>query len=176
MLYNGQNIAEYEAYWLMGFPIINLWGARFTSIFSVFSVMAGWIAEIFFMLSFACVTNATQKIIQQSTAACRAILDKAAQKAIDSSQRIFLAHDCVNWNVWLLTLSRSCLCIVYLIYIFIHFFFTFLAIPILCIFVFLCSHMCPRWIVTVCVFWASKCWFFSLSWVRSKLAYQCSNN
>ena len=38
------------AYWLMGFPIINLWGARFTSVFSVFSVMAGWIAEILFML------------------------------------------------------------------------------------------------------------------------------
>jgi len=50
LLCNGQNIAEYEAYWLMGFPIINLWGARFTSVFSVFSVMAGWIAEILFML------------------------------------------------------------------------------------------------------------------------------
>jgi len=37
----------------MGFPIINLWGARFTSVFSVFSVMAGWIAEILFMLFFA---------------------------------------------------------------------------------------------------------------------------
>jgi len=47
LLCNGQNIAEYEAYWLMGFPIINLWGTRFTSIFSVFSVMAGWFAEIF---------------------------------------------------------------------------------------------------------------------------------
>ena len=50
MLCNGQNIADYEVYWLMGFPIINLWGARFTSVFSVFSVMAGWIAEILFML------------------------------------------------------------------------------------------------------------------------------
>jgi len=49
LLCNGQNIAEYEAYWLMGFPIINLWGARFTNIFSV---MAGWIAEILFMLLF----------------------------------------------------------------------------------------------------------------------------
>jgi len=37
---------------------INLWGARFLSVFSVFSVMAGWIAEILFMLFFACVTNA----------------------------------------------------------------------------------------------------------------------
>ena len=54
-LYNGQNIAEYEAYWLMGFPIINLWGASFTSTFSVssVSVMAGWIAGILFMLLFA---------------------------------------------------------------------------------------------------------------------------
>jgi len=41
LLYNGQKIAEYEAYLLMGFPIINLGGARFTSTFSVFSVMAG---------------------------------------------------------------------------------------------------------------------------------------
>ena len=37
-----KNIAEYEAYWLMGFPIINLWGTRFTSVFSIFSVMHGW--------------------------------------------------------------------------------------------------------------------------------------
>ena len=50
MLLFAQNIAEYEAYWLMGFPIISLWGARFTSVFSVFSVMAGWVAEILFML------------------------------------------------------------------------------------------------------------------------------
>ena len=47
-LYIGQNIAEHEAYWLMGFPIINLWGMRFTSTFSVFSVMAGWIFKNFF--------------------------------------------------------------------------------------------------------------------------------
>jgi len=45
LLYNGQKIAEYEVYWLMG-SIINLWGVRFTSTFSVFSVMAGWIAGI----------------------------------------------------------------------------------------------------------------------------------
>jgi len=37
----------------MGFPIINLWGVRFTSVFSTFSVMAGWNAEILFMLFFA---------------------------------------------------------------------------------------------------------------------------
>ena len=55
LLCNIQNIAEYEAYWLMGFPMINLWGAHFASKFSVFSVMAGWIAEILFMLLFACV-------------------------------------------------------------------------------------------------------------------------
>jgi len=42
----------------MGFPLINLWGARLTSIFSIFSVMAGWIAQILFLLFFACVTNA----------------------------------------------------------------------------------------------------------------------
>ena len=53
LLYNGQNIAEYEAYWLTGFPIINLWGVCFTSTFSIFSVMAGWIAGIPFMLFFA---------------------------------------------------------------------------------------------------------------------------
>jgi len=37
----------------MGVPIINPWGAHFTSIFSVFSVMAGWIAEMLFILFFA---------------------------------------------------------------------------------------------------------------------------
>ena len=53
LLYNGQNIAEYEAYWLMGFSISNLWDVHFTSTFTVFSVMAGWISGIFFMLFFA---------------------------------------------------------------------------------------------------------------------------
>jgi len=33
----------------MGVPIINPWGTHFTSIFSVFSVMAGWIAEMLFI-------------------------------------------------------------------------------------------------------------------------------
>ena len=32
---------------------INLWGVRFTNTFSVFSVMAGWIAGILFILFFA---------------------------------------------------------------------------------------------------------------------------
>ena len=32
---------------------IEIWGVRFTSIFSVFSIMAGWIAEMLFMLFFA---------------------------------------------------------------------------------------------------------------------------
>ena len=41
---------------------IEIWGARFTSIFSVFSVMAGWIAEIIF---FACATNATKLSTKQ---------------------------------------------------------------------------------------------------------------
>ena len=53
LLCNRQNIAEYEAYWLMGVSIINSWGERFTSTFSIFSVMAGWIAEMLFMLFFA---------------------------------------------------------------------------------------------------------------------------
>ena len=44
------DIAEVEALLLSH---IEIWGVRFTSIFSVFSVMAGWIAEVLFMLSFA---------------------------------------------------------------------------------------------------------------------------
>ena len=28
MLYNGLNIAEYEAYWLINFPLVNDWGAQ----------------------------------------------------------------------------------------------------------------------------------------------------
>ena len=36
-----------------GFPIINLWGARFTSTFSLFSVMAGCIAGLLFMMFYA---------------------------------------------------------------------------------------------------------------------------
>jgi len=46
--------AEYKVYWLMGFPIINLWGARFTSTFSTFPVMAGWIAGILSCCSLLC--------------------------------------------------------------------------------------------------------------------------
>jgi len=50
LLCNRQNIAEYKTYWLMGFPIINFWGARFTSIFCY-----GWMdcRDTFFMLFFA---------------------------------------------------------------------------------------------------------------------------
>ena len=44
------DIAEIKTLWLSR---IEIWGARFTSIFSVFSVMAGWIAEMLFMLFFA---------------------------------------------------------------------------------------------------------------------------
>ena len=66
LLCNGQNIAEYEAYWLMGFPIINLWSMHFRSVFSVFSAMAGWITDILFMLFFACVTNATKLSTKQT--------------------------------------------------------------------------------------------------------------
>jgi len=36
LLCNGQNITEYEAYWLMGAPIINPQGVRFTSYFLYF--------------------------------------------------------------------------------------------------------------------------------------------
>jgi len=42
--------AEIDTLWLSR---IKIWGAGFTSIFSVFSVMAGWIAEILFMLLLA---------------------------------------------------------------------------------------------------------------------------
>ena len=62
----GQNIAEYEANWLMSFPTINLKGMTFTGVFSVLSVMAGWIAEILFMLFFVCVTNATKLSTKQT--------------------------------------------------------------------------------------------------------------
>ena len=50
MLLNEFDIAEIKALWL---SCIEIWGAHFTSIFSVFSIMAGWIAEILFMLFFA---------------------------------------------------------------------------------------------------------------------------
>jgi len=50
MLRNEFAIAEIEMLWLSH---IEIWGARFTSIFFVFSVMAIWIAEMLFMLLFA---------------------------------------------------------------------------------------------------------------------------
>ena len=43
-------IIEIEALWLSQ---IEIWGMHFTSEFFVLSVMAGWIAEILFMLFFA---------------------------------------------------------------------------------------------------------------------------
>ena len=43
-------IVEIEALWLSQ---IEIWGMHFTSEFFVLSVMAGWIAEILFMLFFA---------------------------------------------------------------------------------------------------------------------------
>jgi len=43
-------VSEIEALWLSR---IEIWGAHFMSIFSVFSIMAGWIAEILFTLFFA---------------------------------------------------------------------------------------------------------------------------
>ena len=50
MLWNEIDIAEIEALWLSH---INIWGAHFMNIFSVFSVIAEWIAELVFMLFFA---------------------------------------------------------------------------------------------------------------------------
>jgi len=50
MLLNEFDIAEIEALWL---SCIKIWGVHFTSIFSVVSIMAGWIAEMLFMLFFA---------------------------------------------------------------------------------------------------------------------------
>jgi len=50
MLWNEFDIAEIEALWL---SCIEEWGASFTSVFSVFSVMVGQIAETLFMLFFA---------------------------------------------------------------------------------------------------------------------------
>ena len=43
------DIAEIEALWLSCFKI---WGKHFMSIFSIFSILAGWIAEMHFMLFF----------------------------------------------------------------------------------------------------------------------------
>ena len=50
MLLNEFDFNEIEALWLSH---IEIWGANFTSIFSIFSLMVGWIAEMFFMLFFA---------------------------------------------------------------------------------------------------------------------------
>ena len=50
VLRNKLKIAEINALWLSP---IEIWGARFTSIFSIFSVMTRWIAEMLFMLFFA---------------------------------------------------------------------------------------------------------------------------
>jgi len=47
---NEFDITEIEALWLSH---IEIWGARLPSIFSAFSAMAGWIAEMLFMLFFA---------------------------------------------------------------------------------------------------------------------------
>jgi len=40
LLFNGQKISEYEAYWLMGVPIINPWSAFHEHILSIFC--NGW--------------------------------------------------------------------------------------------------------------------------------------
>ena len=54
---NVQNVPEYKAYWLMGFPIINLFGVRFTSTFSVFLLWLGGLQRYFlcrFLLILLC--------------------------------------------------------------------------------------------------------------------------
>jgi len=50
MLCNKFNIAEIEALWL---SCIEIWGARFTRESFTFSVMAGWFAEVPFMLFYS---------------------------------------------------------------------------------------------------------------------------
>jgi len=50
LLTNEFNIAEVVVLWLSH---IEVWGTCFMSIFSAFSVMVGWIAEMLFMLFFA---------------------------------------------------------------------------------------------------------------------------
>ena len=63
--YIGQKIAEYEAYWLMGFPIINLWGARFTRVRCILHIFCyGWMdcRDTFHavLCLYCCVTNTTK--------------------------------------------------------------------------------------------------------------------
>jgi len=53
MLWNEFGIAEIEVLWL---SCIEIWGVHFTSVFFVFSVMAGWIAEMLFVLFFVYIT------------------------------------------------------------------------------------------------------------------------
>jgi len=50
MVHKEFDIAEIEALWLLR---IKIWGPVFTSESFIFSVMAGWIAEMLFMLFFA---------------------------------------------------------------------------------------------------------------------------
>jgi len=50
-VWNKFDIAEIEALWLSH---VKIWGARFMSIFSVFSVMARWIAEMRSLLILLC--------------------------------------------------------------------------------------------------------------------------
>ena len=51
MLSNDFDMAEIETLWLSR---IEIWGARFTSKISVFSIVAEWIAGILFLLFFVC--------------------------------------------------------------------------------------------------------------------------
>ena len=57
-------MAEYEACWLMGVPIINLWGARFTSTCILHIFCYGWMdCRITFhavLCLYCCVMNTTK--------------------------------------------------------------------------------------------------------------------
>ena len=70
--------------------------------------------------------RALQATTGQSTRTCRSILDNAAQKAISCSQQIFLARNCIDWNIW----SVNWL----FVYVFcaVVIFIVFLAMPVLC--------------------------------------------
>ena len=88
LLYNRQNTAEYEVYWLMGFTIIKLWGTRFTSTFSVLSVMAGWITGIL---------------------SCCSLLILLCNKTKQSWVQSILAYQCSNnWSLRRVSAILSC--------------------------------------------------------------------
>jgi len=58
LLYNGQNIAEYEAYWLMSFSIINLWAHVSQAHFLLW--LDGLQGYFPVLCLYCCVTNTTK--------------------------------------------------------------------------------------------------------------------